>query len=63
MLELRGLIEAADESKFDEPVKGKEQFTWSRAIADLNAHNAYHAGQILLIRKLQGSWNPRKGVS
>lgn len=63
MSEFRRLLEAADESKFDEPVLGNERFKWSEAIADLNAHNAYHGGQILLIRKLQGSWNPSKGVS
>lgn len=63
MVKLRSLIEDADESKFDEPVIGKEQFTWARAISDLNAHNAYHGGQILLLRKLQGSWYPEKGVN
>lgn len=25
-------------------------------------HNAYHIGQILYVRKLQGSWDPAKGV-
>lgn len=31
-------------------------------IAHVGAHNAYHIGQILTVRKLQGSWNPNKGV-
>ncbi len=31
-------------------------------IAHIGTHNAYHTGQILEIRKLQGSWNPEKGV-
>lgn len=31
-------------------------------IAHIGAHNAYHVGQIIYIRKLQGSWNPAKGV-
>ncbi len=31
-------------------------------IAHVSAHNAYHTGQILYIRKQQGSWNPEKGV-
>lgn len=26
------------------------------------AHNAYHIGQILYVRKLEGAWNPAKGV-
>lgn len=63
MSEFRELIRSADESKFDEQVPQKEERKWWELIADINAHNAYHAGQILLIRKLQGSWNPQKGVS
>jgi len=31
-------------------------------IAHVGAHNAYHIGQILYVRKLQGVWNPDKGV-
>ena len=31
-------------------------------IAHIGAHNAYHLGQILYVRKLQGVWNPDKGV-
>jgi hypothetical protein len=31
-------------------------------IAHIGAHRAYHVGQILYVRKLQGSWNPEKGV-
>jgi hypothetical protein len=31
-------------------------------IAHVGTHNAYHTGQIILIRKLQGSWNPANGV-
>ncbi len=31
-------------------------------IAHIGAHNAYHLGQIVYIRKMQGSWNPAKGV-
>jgi uncharacterized damage-inducible protein DinB len=63
MNEFRELIRSADESKFNEQVPQKEERKWWELIADINAHNAYHAGQILLIRKLQGSWNPEKGVS
>jgi hypothetical protein len=25
-------------------------------------HNAYHLGQILYVRKLEGAWDPSKGV-
>jgi uncharacterized damage-inducible protein DinB len=31
-------------------------------IAHISTHNAYHIGQIVYIRKLQGSWDPSKGV-
>ncbi|HZL25782.1 MAG TPA: DinB family protein [Acidobacteriaceae bacterium] len=31
-------------------------------IAHIGTHNAYHTGQILYVRKLQGSWNPANGV-
>jgi uncharacterized damage-inducible protein DinB len=31
-------------------------------IAHVGAHNAYHLGQILYVRKLQGVWDPAKGV-
>lgn len=32
------------------------------AISHISTHNAYHTGQILYVRKLQGSWNPENGV-
>ncbi len=35
---------------------------WAPAIAHISAHNAYHVGQIIYVRKLQGSWDPDKGV-
>jgi uncharacterized damage-inducible protein DinB len=31
-------------------------------IAHVGAHNAYHIGQILYVRKLEGVWDPSKGV-
>ena len=31
-------------------------------IAHVGSHNAYHIGQILYVRKLQGVWDPNKGV-
>jgi len=30
-------------------------------ISHISTHNAYHTGQILYVRKLQGSWNPANG--
>jgi len=63
MDEFRELLRAADEAKFDEPVLTRPDSKWCQIISSINAHNAYHGGQILLLRKLQGSWNPEKGVS
>ena len=31
-------------------------------VATISAHNAYHVGQILYVRKLHGVWDPEKGV-
>jgi hypothetical protein len=31
-------------------------------IANISAHNAYHTGQIVSVRKEQGSWDAEKGV-
>lgn len=42
----------------DEPTVAKN----AELFAHISTHNAYHTGQILYVRKLQGSWNPEKGV-
>ena len=31
-------------------------------IAHVGAHNAYHIGQMVYIRRLQGTWDPSKGA-
>ena len=46
-------VEGADEKKL---------MAWASTIAHIGAHNAYHIGQIIYVRKLQGSWDPEKGV-
>lgn len=63
MKEFRTLIESADENKFEESVSATNESKWSTVIADINAHNAHHGGQVVLLRKLQGSWNSKEGVS
>jgi uncharacterized damage-inducible protein DinB len=63
MNEFRSLISSSQESKFAEAVSESNQASWGKLILMISAHNAYHAGQIILTRKLQGSWNPEKGVS
>jgi uncharacterized damage-inducible protein DinB len=63
MAEWRTLIEEAPESKFNEPISSEIRSTWADLIATVNAHNAHHGGQIVLLRKLQGNWDPEKGVN
>lgn len=63
MSEWRNLLESADESKFDEAVSATNEARWSSLISHINTHNAHHGGQIVLLRKLQGSWDAQKGVS
>ena len=46
-------IEDADEKKLE---------SWYEIIGHISMHNAYHTGQIVYIRKVQGSWNPAQGV-
>ena len=61
--EFRELIAAADDSKFEHTVSTENPVTWAPLISNINAHNAHHAGQIVLLRKLQGNWQRDKGVS
>ena len=53
MTELEKVVETSDENKLQ---------TWASEIAHIGTHNAYHVGQIVFVRRLQGSWNPEKGV-
>ena len=46
-------VESADDAKLQ---------SWYSTIAHIGAHNAYHTGQMLYVRKLQGSWDASKGV-
>lgn len=51
----------------DNSVLQKEGFkgagaTWFEMFAQLPIHMAYHIGQIVTIRKQQGSWDPAQGV-
>lgn len=53
MAGIESLIEAASE----EQVQG-----WAGTLTHTSTHNAYHTGQIVMLRKLQGSWDPETGV-
>ncbi len=61
--EWKRVLEAIDETKLREIVSEEYDSPWSAPLAHQNIHNAYHIGQIVCIRKIQGSWNPAKGVS
>ena len=46
-------VESADDAKIS---------VWASTIAHVGTHNAYHIGQMVYVRKLQGVWDPSKGV-
>jgi uncharacterized damage-inducible protein DinB len=53
MKELEKWVEAADEAKLKEN---------AQVFTHISTHNAYHIGQIIYVRKEQGSWDPKNGV-
>src|SRR4029079_10105667 len=63
MAEWREKLRSIDEDKLASPVNSEYHAPWRSPLAHQNIHNAYHIGQIVLLRKLQGSWNPDHGVS
>jgi uncharacterized damage-inducible protein DinB len=54
MKELENWVQTADEAKLQQ---NADVFT------HISTHNAYHVGQIIYVRKEQGSWDPKNGVS
>jgi uncharacterized damage-inducible protein DinB len=53
MTDLEKFVETADEATLEKNAS---------RIAHVCAHNAYHTGQILYIRREKGWWDPAKGV-
>jgi hypothetical protein len=51
-----------DYESFVQSADDKKLATIATTIGNICTHNAYHVGQIVYVRKLQGSWNPEKGV-
>jgi len=51
--EMETLVAAVDEKTLQ---------SWAPTLGRIATHNAYHTGQILLLRKMQGAWDPSKGV-
>jgi len=53
LTELEKLVSAADDRTLQ---------SWAPTLGRIATHNAYHTGQILVLRKMQGAWDPQKGV-
>ena len=53
MIEMEKVVESADDQQLAK---------WANTIGNICTHNGYHTGQIVYVRKLQGSWNPDHGV-
>ena len=53
MKELENWVQTADEAKLKES---------AQVFTHISTHNAYHIGEIIYVRKEQGSWDPKNGV-
>ncbi|WP_410515082.1 DinB family protein [Paenibacillus sp. BR2-3] len=58
--DLREIIEALEEGAYDWGGSGHAP---GEEVMSLILHDAYHTGQIVLVRKLQGSWPARRSFS
>jgi uncharacterized damage-inducible protein DinB len=56
-------VQQSEDEKFDQPVSEDSKGTWLETLTSITLHNAYHIGQIVTIRKMQGSWSREQGVS
>ena len=54
MNQLEKWVETADEAKLKESAP---------VFTHISTHNAYHIGEIIYVRKEQGSWDPKNGVN
>lgn len=54
MVGLEKLVSEANDAKLKEIAS---------TVSKISTHNAYHTGQIIVVRKLQKSWDPTKGVN
>jgi uncharacterized damage-inducible protein DinB len=53
LTDLEKWVETADEAKLKDS---------AQTFTHISTHNAYHIGQIIYVRKEQGSWDPNNGV-
>ncbi|MEW9050157.1 MAG: DinB family protein [Neobacillus sp.] len=56
-------VKESEDEKFDQQVSEESPGTWLETLTSITLHNAYHIGQIVTIRKMQGSWSKEQGVS
>jgi uncharacterized damage-inducible protein DinB len=54
MTDLEKTVENANDAQLAE---------WAPTIANISLHNAYHIGEIVMVRKEQGVWDASKGVN
>lgn len=60
MTDMAGTIAGASEEKLLSLVSKKYPSPWYSLFLNTNIHNAYHAGQIVTLRKIQQSWSTEK---
>jgi uncharacterized damage-inducible protein DinB len=56
-------IRESEAKKLAAPIKKDSSVSWYAALSHMMIHTAYHIGQIVTLRKLQGSWEPAQGVN
>ena len=59
----KSTLQGMDDSKLDAPVAPDSKETWGSKLANMILHAGHHIGQIVTLRKTQGSWDTAKGVS
>ena len=60
---VRGLDQVlSDLEKWVETASDAQLKANAQVFTHISTHNAYHIGQIIYVRKEQGSWNPANGV-
>ncbi len=63
MTEWYDAVHQSDEEKLEQPISEDIKEPWIEALTNITIHTAYHIGQIVSIRKIQGSWDKEQGVS
>ena len=53
MTDIEKAVESATDAQLAE---------WAPTLANISTHNAYHIGEIVMVRKEQGAWDASKGV-